>query len=324
MGRTSLVNDFSWSKSRHDRLAECLRSYYFQYYGSWGGWESDAPAEARELYLLKKLGNRYAWVGTIVHDFIKDALLAWRAGRPVDPAQVEARARKLMQDDYRYSKSKGFKRGQRYRKAFAGLMEHEYDDPVSEEAWRQSWETARSALAWFFSSRWPALAQGLAPEQWLEVDAGASFSSFTLQGVKVFAIPDFAYVEADGTPVVVDWKTGRAREGYDEQVVGYALYLSERYRLPLDRVKASLVYLNDGVEQQVQVSPEAVQSFKSTFVRSVARMRELLEDPERNLPREPAAFPPTEDMSLCARCVYRRPCGREQAVRQAAESQEAN
>jgi len=25
---------------------------------------------------------------------------------------------------------------------------------------------------------------------------------------------------------VVDWKTGRAREGYDEQVLGYALYLS--------------------------------------------------------------------------------------------------
>jgi CRISPR/Cas system-associated exonuclease Cas4 (RecB family) len=309
MART-FSNDFSWSKSRHDKLQECPRAYYLYYYGSWGGWESGAPKEVRELYLLKKLGNRYTWAGSVVHDAIKDALLDWRAGRPVDAAKVEERALELMRNDFRHSREKAY-RTRKYRKTFSGLVEHEYDEPVPDEAWKQNAETVRAALSWFFSSRWPALAQGLKPAQWLEVDAGADFSTFTLDGVKVFAIPDFAYLEADGSPVVVDWKTGKARDGYDEQVLGYALYVTQRYRLPLEKVRASLVYLNDGVEQQVQVDRDAVEGFKERFGESVARMRSLLADPASNTPKDESSFARTEDPNVCARCVFRRPCGRE-------------
>jgi CRISPR/Cas system-associated exonuclease Cas4 (RecB family) len=312
MART-FTNDFSWSKSRHEKLQECPRAYYFYYYRSWGGWESGAPAETRELYVLKKLSNRYAWAGSVVHDAIKDALLAWRAGLPVEAAKVEGRALELMRKDFRHSREKAY-RTQKYRKTFSGLVEHEYDEPVTDEAWKQNAETVRSALAWFFHSRWPALARGLKPGQWLEVDAGAEFSTFTMDGVKVFAIPDFAYVEEDGSPVVVDWKTGKAREGYDEQVLGYALYVSQRYRLPMEKVRASLVYLNDGVEHQVQVDRDAVEGFKARFAQSVARMRELLADPATNTPRDESAFPRTEDLSACTRCAFRRPCGREAAA----------
>jgi hypothetical protein len=312
MART-FTNDFSWSKSRHDKLQECPRSYYLYYYRSWGGWESGAPEEARELYLLKKLGNRYTWAGSVVHDAIKDALLDWRAGRPVEPGKVEARALELMRKDFRYSREKAY-RTQKYRKTFTGLVEHEYDEAVPDEAWKQNAETVRSALGWFFRSRWPALAQGLKPAQWLEVDAGADFSTFTLNGVKVFAIPDFAYLEADGSPVVVDWKTGKARDGYDEQVLGYALYVTQRYRLPLEKVRASLVYLNDGVEQQVQVDRDAVEGFKVRFSESVARMRSLLADPVSNTPKDESSFPRTEDLTACVRCAFRRPCGREGAA----------
>jgi hypothetical protein len=314
MRRNTFTNDFSWSKTRHERFEECLRSYYYFYYRSWGGWEASAPKPVRELYVLKKLSNRYSWAGSVVHDAIKDALLDVRSGREVDPAKVEARARRLMRDDFVHSRNKAYWT-EKYRKAFSGLVEHEYDEPVPDEAWKQNWETVRAALEWFFSSRWPALARGLSPKQWLEVDAGADYSTFTLEGVKVFAIPDFAYLEEDGSPVVVDWKTGKAREGYDEQVLGYALYVSQRYRLPLERVRASLVYLNDGVEQQVQVDPEAVEAFKARFTRSVAQMRELLEDPRTNSPRDESAFPKTEDLSACAHCPFRRPCGREGAAK---------
>ena len=311
--RRTFTNDFSWSKSRHEKFQECLRSYYFFYYGSWGGWESAAPQEVRELYVLKKLGNRYAWAGSVVHDAIKDALLDWRAGRTVDPAKVEARAHKLMREDFKHSSTKGYWT-QKYRKTFSGLVEHEYGEPVSDEAWKQNWETVRSALGWFFGSRWPELARGLKPAQWLEVDAGADFSTFTLDGVKVFAIPDFAYLEADGTPVVVDWKTGKARDGYDEQVLGYALYVTQRYRLPLEKVRASLVYLNDGVEHAVHVDRDAVEGFKARFSASVARMRALLADPASNTPKDVSSFPQTEALTACVRCAFRRPCGREAAV----------
>lgn len=316
MRRPPLLNDFSWSKSRHEKFSECLRAYYFYYYRSWGGWEADAPKDVRELYVLKKLANRFSWAGSVVHEAIKDVLLDWRAGRAVDPAVVEARARKLMQDDFRHSRGKSYWT-QKYRKQFTGLVEHEYGDGVPDDAWKQNWETVRSALAWFFASRWPQVARGLKAEQWLEVDAGYDFAHFTLDGVKVFAIPDFAFVDADGTTVVVDWKTGRAREGYDEQVLGYALYVSQRYRVPVEKVRASLVYLNEGQEQDVLVDPAAMESFRRHFEGSVQKMRALLKEPATNTPLDADAFPPTDELGACMRCVFRRPCGREAAVARA-------
>ena len=93
------------------------------------------------------------------------------------------------------------------------LVEHEYDEPLSKDEWRASWEGVKAALSTFFSSEWLGLAKGLKPAQWLEVDEDVANASFELEGVKVFAIPDFAYVDKDGTPWVVDWKTGKAREG---------------------------------------------------------------------------------------------------------------
>jgi hypothetical protein len=315
MRRNTLTNDFSWSKSRHEKFSECLRAYYLYYYRSWGGWEAEAPKDVRELYVLKKLNNRYTWAGSVVHECVRDVLLDWRAGRSVDPAEAEARARKLMQDDFRHSQKKAYWT-QKHRKPFTGLVEHEYAEPVTDEAWKQNWETVRQALAWFFSSRWPALARSLKPAQWLEVDAGFDFSSFTLDGLKVFAIPDFAYVDDTGAPVVVDWKTGKAREGYDDQVLGYALYVSQRYKFPLEKVRASLVYLNEGLEQDVHVDMEAMEAFKARFTQSVARMREVLADPATNTPKDISVFPQSEDLSPCVRCAFRRPCGRLEAAAQ--------
>lgn len=322
MRRTTLTNDFSWSKSRHEKFSECLRAYYLYYYGSWGGWEADAPKDARELYVLKKLNNRYTWAGSVVHESVRDVLLDWQAGRSVELASVEARARKLMQDDFRHSAKKAYWT-QKHRKPFTGLVEHEYAEAIPDEAWKQNWETVRQALGWFFSSRWPALARSLKPAQWLEVDAGFDFSSFTLDGVKVFAIPDFAYVDEAGTPVVVDWKTGKARDGYDEQVLGYALYVSQRYKFPVEKVRASLVYLNEGLEQDVHVDLAAMEAFKARFTQSVANMRGMLENAATNTPKEPAVFPMTEDVSMCVRCAFRRPCGRQEAAARFQAEQQA-
>ena len=304
-----LTNDFSWSKSRHEKLAECKRAYYFHYYRSWGGWDAGAEPVARELYLLKKLGNRYTWAGSIVHETLREALLAIRSGRNLAIEAIIEGAHRQMQRDFNFSKGGGYRR-ERYRKEFAGLVEHEYREPVGNDEWKASWETVKAALGWFFQSRWIEVARSLEPKQWLEVDVmDFDRSVFHLNGVKVFAVPDFAYLDHDGAPVVVDWKTGKAREGYDEQVLGYALYLSSRYRLPLEKIRAALVYLNAGAEQTVQVHPEAVEGFKRHFQSSVASMRALLANPATNEPHPEDAFPMTGDLTACARCVFRRPCG---------------
>jgi hypothetical protein len=309
-----LTNDFSWSKSRHEKLSECLRAYYLYYYRSWGGWDREAPEEARTLYVLKKLHNRFTWSGSMVHDTIRDALLHLRARRDVDANVFIERAHKQMQADWRHSAGKGYWT-EKHRKQFSGLIEHEYDEPIAPAVWKQNWEAVKQALTWFFNSRWVPLAKALPRDQWLEVDeTDFDKSIFHLDGVKVFAVPDFAFFDNDGTPIVVDWKTGKARDGYDDQVLGYAMYLSSRYKLDAEKVKTSLVYVNEGVEQDITVSKESLDRFKNHFKLSVNKMRELLQDTAANVPKESHSFPMTEDREACGRCVFRRVCGRQEQV----------
>ena len=303
-----LTNDFSWSKSRHEKLAECERAYFFPYYRSWGGWEQRAPEEVKTLFGLKKLHSRFTWAGSAVHGAVRDALRSYRAQRPVDAAALIERVHQDMLAQFRHSKARRYRAD---RRTFEGLVEHEYDEPVAPAEWKRNWDTVKGALEWFFASRWPALAQAIPAERWLEVDENDfDHSSFLLDGVKVFAVPDFAWLEEDGTPRVVDWKTGGAREGYDDQVIGYAMYVAERYRLDVMRVRTSLVFLNAGTEQEVAISPEALARFREHFEESTGRMRALLADPAANVARDADAFPLTTDLTRCARCVFRRPCGR--------------
>ncbi len=310
-----LENDFSWSKSRREKFEECPRAYWFHYYASWGGWDRDAAELPRKLYGLKKLSNRWTWAGSITHDSIKRVLLDIRGGRRIDERDVIDRAHLQMREDFRHSRSKAYWQ-ERLRREFSGLVEHEYGEPVPAEEWKQNWENVKAALEWFLQSRWISLAQNLKPKQWLEVDEmDFDKSMFILDGVKVWAIPDFAYLSEDGAPVVVDWKTGLPREGYDDQVLAYALYLSNRYGHPVDRVRCALVYLNARQEQLVEVDAPAVETFHRRFAESVAKMRAALADVVKNVPKDKAAFPESQNPEACARCVFRGPCGKVEAVR---------
>ena len=76
-----LINRFSWSPSRDRLYRNCARAYYFNYYGSWGGWERDAPAPARLAYRLKQMTNLPMFAGTVVHDVIKGSIARIRGGK---------------------------------------------------------------------------------------------------------------------------------------------------------------------------------------------------------------------------------------------------
>ena len=154
-------------------------------------------------------------------------------------------------------------------------------------------------------------ARSLRPQQWLEVDEGAQKSNFDMEGVKVFAIPDFVFADDSGRITVVDWKTGKMREGYEDQVVGYALYLAHRYRVTPESVRCLLVFVNQGEEVEVPVDEATVKRYHLFFEQSVRSMQALLLNAAQNVPVDSAQFPKTEDLRECARCAFRRACGRE-------------
>ncbi len=301
-----LVNEFSWSKSRHGKFEECRRLYWHHYYGAWGGWDELAAPEVRESYVLKNLSTRQQWAGHVVHEQLAMALSMARAGEPPPVETVVERARAKMRDDFRRSRAGEYR--QRPKKV-VGLLEHELGESISDAEWKANWDNAERSLRNFYDSEWLRIARKLAPEQWLPID---QIDSFPLDGIKVFAGPDFAFREGEVT-VLVDWKTGKPRDEDREQVRGYALFAAAKWKAAIDKVRARLVYLPSNQVIEVGVSPPELDEFRAHFRDSVAKMKALLVDPDRNVGIKDA-FPLTEDLSQCRRCAFQKACGRAAAV----------
>jgi hypothetical protein len=305
-----LQNEFSWSKSRHDKFAECRRAYFYAYYGSWGGWEAPSGSEVRELYVLKKLSTRWQWAGSVVHDALKQVLVRAKATGEVRPLekvleQVHARARA----QFAGSRAKSY---WRESSRIVGLVEHEYGEPVKDEEWKRLYETViEGGLRAFYASETFEEIRRTPRDRWLSVD---ELDTWFFEGTKIWLAVDFAYRSSDGLVHLLDWKTGKERGADHVQVGTYALYARQKWDVLPDGVVGGLVYLvqEDGkpaARVDVQADEPTLESCRSTMRESIGAMKAVLTDRERNRASQ-ADFLQIENRSACQRCPFRRPCGR--------------
>jgi CRISPR/Cas system-associated exonuclease Cas4 (RecB family) len=312
-----LENRLTWSKSRAETFDACLRKYWWQYYGSWGGWASDAPPEAREAYLLKNLHSRWTWVGDVVHRTIEGILRRLlRRRRPtgdlglgdeggIDPAaEVEALTR-AMRSEYRES------REGRYRadpKRIVGLVEHEYGVAVPDAEWKEMNRRAVDAVGRFLASPTYRDIASSDPATWLPFE---ELDSFDFEGTSVWAALDFGRRTPDGGAEVYDWKTGEERPDANTlQLLCYALYVEQKHKVPATRVRGRLVYVNTGGVHEVVPTEPALAAARRTMRASIAEMRRRLEMGGGPPAPSKLAFPMIEDLAACATCSFRRLCGR--------------
>lgn len=301
MGRL-LKNEFSWSKSRDEAFRECLRRYYFQYYGFWGGWERDADARARQLYVLKNLQSRQMWAGSRVHAAIRHVLEHVRKGVP-PPAleRMEEETLNAMREDFRNSRAKKYRE---QPKKTCGLFEHEYEVPVPDEEWKKNAEHVRLCLRNFYGSEIFKRLCGVPAADWLEVE---DLASFQLDGLRVMVQLDASHKE-DGRIVIYDWKTGRIEPGRaDLQFACYVLYAMDKWKVTASQVTAMEFNLPTATEIRHEVTDEQLETAKDYIRESADEMLFPLADPENNVAEEDA-FEFTEDERACKRCNFVKVC----------------
>jgi PD-(D/E)XK nuclease superfamily protein len=306
-----LQNEFSWSKSRNDKFAECRRAYFYAYYGSWGGWEAAHGSEVRELYVLKKLSSRWQWAGSAVHGALKQVLSRARVTGDVVPLEkVLERTRAKARAEWSSSREKSY-----WREAskIVGLVEHEYGEAVPGEDWKELYETViDGSLRAFYASPTLEEIRRTPRDRWLTVD---ELDSWEFEGTKIWVAVDFAYRDADGRVHVLDWKTGKERAVDHVQVGLYALYARKKWGIALDGVVGGLVYLAPngtsagGERVDVAADSTALDACQAQMRGSIAGMKALLADPARNV-AAPERFPQRAEREACRRCPFRRPCGR--------------
>jgi hypothetical protein len=309
-----LENTFTWSASRHASFLRCHREYWWQYYGAWGGWNTDASPEAREAYVLKNLSNRWAWVGSAVHSVIEQLLrrlsrqateghLDLHGGVDVE-AEMEATTRAL-RAQFRESRSGAYRLQPKKR---FGLSEHEYADVVTDDEWRAMNQKAREAVRGFLESPVFAMIRASDPRTWFPIEEMAQFD---FEGVGVWAVLDFAMRRPDGGADIYDWKTGIVDpEGNRLQLVCYGLYMEQVHGVPLQHIRNHLVYLGPTVTvHEFAIREEDVAAARHAMRESIARMRARLTDAAGNAARR-EDFAMTDDLTKCAVCTFRRLCGR--------------
>lgn len=298
-----LVNEFSWSKSRDGTFLECARQYWFQYYGSWGGWEVRTDPRTREIYVLKQLKTRQMWLGERVHKAIERSLrnLAVSA-KPlaVDPDEIVRITLEEMRSDFKSSRSRIY----RSRPKTCGLFEHEYGVPVADDEWKKVAETVERCLRTFYGSEIYAEIRDSRRGDWLELE---DFSSFQFDGVKVHVVLDFAMRKADGA-VIYDWKTGASDERDNRlQLTCYALYAHQKWGLAPEQVHPIEVNLNRGETTEYHVTAADLERTKAYLAGSIADMRRVLRDAGRNTAGE-EDFPKVNDFRACRRCRFAKVC----------------
>ena len=296
-----LVNEFSWSRSRNATFEDCRRKYFYHYYGAWGGWEHDAAADVRRLYILKQLASRQMWAGRVVHDAIEMALHVYREGRdvPVEPFIADVVER--MRGEWRSS------RAGRYRESpkTLALFEHEYALDLKPEVWQALSRNVVTCLRNFFRLPLLEAVRKTAPEHW-SIEHWSKV--FDFEGTPVWIAPDFGYWNADGLLTLVDWKTGASDTDATAFQLGcYALYAREVLGVEPSQVDLLEANLREPTVTPLLWDDARLEAIREQLRLSIRSMRAYLVDPGANAARI-EDFERTEELRICRWCNFRAVC----------------
>jgi len=294
-----LENNFTWSISRDRLFTDCRRAYYYNYYLSWGGWEFAAPEITRKAYLLKNLQGIDAWIGDSVHKVIKWVLENKIAGKVITGHQARDRIKMILIEGWAQSTDKKW---QENVKKNLNLFEHYYKRELSRETLHLKIKKAVDCIDNFYGLGLLEQLTGLKADNFLAID---ELDGFIMDGVKVFAVPDFAVKEDKYT--LYDWKTGKPSDKDIFQLSFYILYAQSKWGAPVDSVQIIPVYLNDPQVTLKSVTPCNLEEVADYAKKSMAAMRAVLPDPAVN-EASIDLCPKTTNLRRCDFCRFKEIC----------------
>lgn len=301
-----LKNELVWSHSRARLFGDCLRAYWFCYYGSWGGWDSRADPEIRQTYLEKKLTRRPMWIGTVVHGVAEEALKRARNRQPWPVEDAVRAAIRGARADIAGSESGDWTSRPARRVGFA---EHYYGEAVTPEQWEESLVEIERQIRVLYEHR---IFQRLhaVPDRILELE---ELQRFPVGGQDVYVALDVLVSDGHGGVVIIDWKTGEAHD--DDTIAAqlgvYGLYVTRVRGVAEDRVKAMHVNLRHDQETLHRVGPDEIAAAEEEIATTSSAMKARLDDVAGNVARREDHPPLPEGSGRCRTCGFRRVCGRE-------------
>ncbi len=299
-------NEFSWSVSRNALFSECKRKYYYNYYGSWGGWDKNiADKVIRELYVLKNLQMRWMWKGNIVHHEIERILKELVSTGALTPIEKSIeRVTQLMREGFRSSREGRYWDHNGSLKDKLALFEHEYSEEISDETWKKNYDETILCIENFYSSDVLETVQSLNKEDVITIESMKP-SSLSFSEERFFVKPDLAYKLGERLQIV-DWKTG-AGDADDFQFKAYTIYGIEELGFELGNIDVLEYNLVHNKKTVHNFSSQEIEDTKDIIIESINQMKSYLYDPKENLANM-TDFERTDNSNTCNWCNFQKIC----------------
>lgn len=299
-------SELTWSFSRDRLFGDCRRAYYYHYYASWGGWEKDADEFTRQAYILKNIRNIDAWVGDIVHQVIKWVLESkilptnslFSQDKDINLPRATHKAKQMLMKTWEQSRSKTWVSN---IKGSLNLFEHYYKRKPSRDELAPKLEKVIKSLKNFYASGLLETISELSQENIVGIE---ELDSFDFEGIKAFAIPDFA-IRKDKY-LLFDWKTGKRSDKDVLQLSCYLLYAIKKWEVEPEKIQIIPAYLT-AETCFLPVKPLGVDQVNNYIRNSIAAMKTVLVDIVQNK-ADIKLCQKTKDTWRCKNCKFQEIC----------------
>ncbi|MDX2004202.1 MAG: PD-(D/E)XK nuclease family protein [Meiothermus sp.] len=315
------VPELIWSKSRREAFEQCLRRYYYTYYGSHSRHALGDP-DKPTLRQLKGITGLVLRAGELLHLALRRTLESRRDGRPVsldstltwvrerylsDVAAATASARlepvkgsSAIEDspdgdeDDSPADENGTNAGPRF-------VEFVYGHPdAAAKANTQLERLERSLTAFFTDPRFARYLQAVGPDSLIEARM-----RIDLQGASLSGKLDFAFWDGDQFNLA-DWKIGSVGGAEEDlQLLVYAYLAAEKLGLEPTQIRASRVHLSEGVVVEQAVDLQQLRRARARVQQDLERMDALH---RYGLRSQAEVFTPRAEPKICASCAFQKIC----------------
>jgi CRISPR/Cas system-associated exonuclease Cas4 (RecB family) len=299
-----LINKLTWSASRNGTLQGCARKYFYQYYLSWGGWESNCDPRVRLTYVLKNLKSRQMWAGTKVHEAVEHCLKNLMRGISILPAEQVIN---ITLEDMRREYAGSLKKNYVQKPKQLGLVEHHYKQEITNEQWKENAENVRKSLTNFYKSELFKLLSTMPIENFVEIE---NLTTFNFDGTDIWVSLDLCYKEDDKI-IIVDWKTGRPSDKpAPMQLATYALYAQDKWSCPPENLRLKEINLPHQIAHEFTFSQQETENTRALIKGCIADTQAMCKDIANNVPKDEEEFPLAENESACRFCNFKEICPR--------------
>ncbi len=294
--------ELGWSLSKARMFEECPRRYYYSNYFSKSGYAYDAPDEAKLALEMRSIKGLDMWVGEIVHATIQWILEQVKDGVLPTADAAKAEVRRRLSGEWRASALQLWRN--QSDDLNPNLFEHYYRMPVSKTTTDRLMNKAFACIGNFMASDILKKITMTPSDRWLPIE---KYSSFRMDGLLFYIKFDFALRSGEYL-CVYDWKTGKPTEDEVRQLACYALYTSDKWKVPIENIRVCGVHLQPTLDAEERPVDEAdIDSARAFAHQSFNAMVRCLQNPARNLAAMDG-FPMTGNLLRCTRCQFRGIC----------------